>query len=186
MGKAAVAVANDGGAVVATFLMVAAIAYAMFTAVSFYTYSTAAIIKERKEKRLVRLLSGWANIGNSVIHALLVVYMKANEANTSDYWEKERALGGIEGPVGLMVINFSVGILALTAGWLRLSVGWNSFVALAGTAIPIVWPRFLDEGLTTWPLIIVFIWFAIFAFELTAFTSSATWLALKGLSGKDA
>jgi uncharacterized integral membrane protein len=42
-----------------------------------------------------------------------------------------------------------------------------------------VWPRFLEEGLAEWPYIVVFIWFAIFAMELIAFTSSMTYFALK-------
>lgn len=55
---------------------------------------------------------------------------------------------------------------------------WNSFVIVAGVLIPIVWLRFVEEGLTSWPYTIIFIWFLIFALELTAFTGSVTHYAL--------
>ena len=66
-----------------------------------------------------------------------------------------------------MLLNATAGLLALRGGSMAFPFGWNSFVAVLGTCMPIVWPRFLAEGLATWPYIIVFIWFAIFAFELT-------------------
>ena len=169
---------EDGGVVCALFLMAAVLAYTLFSAVAFYADATAAGAGERPELRKVRLLAGYGNLGNSVAHALLVVYMSANAGNSDPYWEKERTLGGIEGPAVIALINGAVGLLAIRARWLRLSFGWNSFVAIVGTLMPIVWPRFLSEGLATWPAIVIFLWFTIFAMELTASASSATWLAL--------
>ena len=85
-----------------------------------------------------------------------------------------------------MAINLVVGIIALRKGdsCRMLSAGWNSFVAVLGTALPIVWHRFFAEGLTAWPHVVVFIWFFIFFMELTAFTTSLTWCALSGANGK--
>ena len=170
-------VANDGGNVVTLFLMVAGIAFALFQAVTFYASATTVKYPaEAIPKRLLRLLSGWANIGNSVVHVILVIYMKANEETVSEYWAKERELGGIEGPVFLILLNFIAGMLSLRGnGVPRFSIGWNSFVAVLGTLMPIVWPRFLAEGFATWPHIIIFIWFGIYAMELTAVTTSITW-----------
>ena len=183
MVKPAPVVANDGGVVVSLFFMVAAIAYAMFTAVAYYTNAVPAKARVKNDPTLlVRLLSGWANIGNAVIHAMLVIYMKANEDNPSEYWVKERALGGIEGPVFLLLLNLTAGLVALRGGSMKFPFCWNSFVACAGSFLPVVWPRFLAEGLATWPYIIIFIWFCIFAFELTAFTASATHFALKDVA----
>ena len=173
----------DGSVVCALFLMAAALAYALFSSVAFFAGATAAGAGERPELRRVRLLAGWANVGNAVAHALLVVYMSANAGNPDQFWEKERALVGVEGPAVLALINGAVGILAIRAHWLRLSFGWNCFVAVLGTLLPIVWPRFLSEGLTTWPAIMIFLWFAIFAAELTAIASAATWVALADGAG---
>ena len=117
MVKPAPVVANDGGVVVSLFFMVAAIAYAMFTAVAYYTNAVPAKARVKNDPTLlVRLLSGWANIGNAVIHAMLVIYMKANEDNPSEYWVKERDLGGIEGPVFLLLLNLTAGLVAIRGG----------------------------------------------------------------------
>ena len=168
------------------FLMAISIAYVMFHSVILYAGATSdrsPSDKQSENKRVARLLSGFANVGNGVIHAILLVYMKANEANDSVYWREERKLGGMTGPGALMLINMSVGLFALTGASItqaRVSLGWNGFVIVMGTAIPIVWHRFLAEGLTEWPHVPVFIWFYIFAMELTAFATSAVWWALSG------
>uniref|UniRef100_A0A7S2AQD0 Uncharacterized protein n=1 Tax=Octactis speculum TaxID=3111310 RepID=A0A7S2AQD0_9STRA len=170
---------NDGGVVLVLFLMVAAIAYALFTAVSFYAESTPST-----STSLLRLLSGWANVGNSVTHVLLIVYTLANGNNNSEYWIEERKLGGIEGPVFLAILNLAAGISSLLYNSMLFPLGWNSFVIAAGTFLPVVWPRFLAEGIATWPYTIIFVWFLIFAFELTAFTCSVTHFALSAKGAK--
>jgi hypothetical protein len=163
---------NDGGIVVTLLLMVATLSYAMFSAVAYYDRSTPQ--NSSTPSNLVRLLSGWANIGNCAIHVLLVIYTLSNAGNTSAYWLKERELGGIEGPVFLAVLNGAVGLCALRGYTMLFPLVWNSFVAVAGTLLPIVWPRFLSEGLSDWPYTVIFIWFVIFFMELTAFTASVT------------
>ena len=185
MAKAAPAppFANDGGAVVTLFLMVAALAYVTFTAVTFYAHATTNVatanVANARERRLTRLLSAWANVGNSLVHALLVIYITANDESATTYWIKERELGGVAGPVVLCAINFCVGLHALRGDRpLLLSLGWNSFVAVSGTLVPIVWPRFINEGFTAWPHIAILLWFAIFACELTGLAASVTWFAL--------
>ena len=160
---------NDGGIVVSLLFMVATLSYAMFSAVAYYDR-----YQNGHPCYLVRLLSGWANMGNCAIHVLLVIYTLSNADNTSAYWLKERELGGIEGPVFLAVLNGAAGLCALRGYTMMFPLVWNCFVAAAGTLLPIVWPRFLSEGLSDWPYTVIFIWFVIFFMELTAFTASVT------------
>jgi hypothetical protein len=172
---------NDGGVVITIFLMVAAITYAMYTSISVYVND--APRKENinddastnKQQTIVRILSGLSNIGNSITHLLLMIYIISNNNNQSVYWEKEREIGGIEGPIFLALFNGVVGLISLYKWSNKVPLVWNTFIVCAGTCLPIVWPRFLEEGLTAWPYIIIFIWFMIFAMELTAFTSSLTY-----------
>eukprot|EP00984_Skeletonema_dohrnii_P003958 scaffold1355_cov106-Skeletonema_dohrnii-CCMP3373.AAC.2 len=62
---------------------------------------------------------------------------------------------------------------------------WNTFVACAGTFIPIVWLRFIKEGLACWPYEVIFIWFWIFAMELTAVSCSVTHFAIERSGDKE-
>ena len=78
-----------------------------------------------------------------------------------------------------MVVNFSVGLSATLRGTVKASLGWNTFVGVLGTFLPVVWLRFLDE-MGGWPPAINFVWFVIFWMELTALASSALWFALGG------
>ena len=80
-----------------------------------------------------------------------------------------------------MILNTAVGLHSLRGGGPTPALCWNVFVAFAGTLIPLVWLRFVEEGLATWPYVIVFIWLAIFAMELTAVSCSVTWWMLKDL-----
>lgn len=167
---------TEGGVVVVLFLMVSAIALALVCGISFYSANTDSA--EKVPCRLTRLLSGWANIGNSLIHVLLIVYMLSNSENQSEYWLEERQLGGIEGPVFLVVLNLTAGLSALRGFGMAFPIGWNSFVAITGTCLPVVWPRFIAQGLGTWPYPVIFIWFSIFAMELMAVTASLTHFAI--------
>jgi hypothetical protein len=180
---------NDGGAVITIFLMVAAITYAMYTSITVYVNDDAPVrnkedkdnngddadASSNKQQTIVRILSGWANIGNSITHLLLMIYTISNNNNQSIYWEKEREIGGIEGPIFLALLNGIIGLISLYKWSFKIPLIWNTFIIFSGTLLPIVWARFLEEGLTTWPYIILFIWFMIFAMELTAFTSSLTY-----------
>ena len=80
-----------------------------------------------------------------------------------------------------MVVNTLVGLSTLSGGGPKLALYWNTFVIFAGTLIPMVWLRFLEVGLATWPYVVIFIWLGIFACELSAFATSATWWALSDL-----
>ena len=83
------------------------------------------------------------------------------------------------GPIILGVVNGVVGYKTLNGGGIQTALGWNSFVALAGSLMPIVWPKFLDVGMSTWPYVSIFLWLGIYAFESTAFFFSAVAYALK-------
>eukprot|EP00535_Pseudo-nitzschia_heimii_P010520 CAMPEP_0197173058 /NCGR_PEP_ID=MMETSP1423-20130617/115_1 /TAXON_ID=476441 /ORGANISM="Pseudo-nitzschia heimii, Strain UNC1101" /LENGTH=200 /DNA_ID=CAMNT_0042621809 /DNA_START=145 /DNA_END=747 /DNA_ORIENTATION=+ len=177
---------NDGGIVLSIFLMVAALTYAMYSAISVYAHhrpsgKAAATPNESSVESLVRIFSAWANIGNCVVHVLLVVYIMANEGSEAAYWVRERELeaDGIEGPLGLAILNFAAGMCSMHGKAMAFPLVWNSFVVIAGTLLPVVWLRFLEEGLATWPYFILFVWFAIFAMELTAFTTSWTYRGIR-------
>ena len=60
---------------------------------------------------------------------------------------------------------------------------WNTFVAFVGTLIPLVWLRFVNVGMSSWPYEVVFMWFVIFYMELCAVTSSVTHYFLLGENG---
>ena len=72
---------NDGGIVVALVLLIAALCAVYFSAIVLYASATDVVLsREKKEKvvparRLARLLAGWANVGNAVVHALLVIML---------------------------------------------------------------------------------------------------------------
>ena len=74
---------NDGGIVVALVLLIAALCAVYFSAIVLYASATDVVLsREKKEKvvparRLARLLAGWANVGNAVVHALLVIMLVA-------------------------------------------------------------------------------------------------------------
>lgn len=71
---------NDGGVVVALVLLMAGLCAIFFGAVALYASADIVLTNQQKQKsvrarRLARLLSGWANIGNAVVHALLIVML---------------------------------------------------------------------------------------------------------------
>eukprot|EP00751_Fragilariopsis_kerguelensis_P021711 CAMPEP_0170885230 /NCGR_PEP_ID=MMETSP0734-20130129/35693_1 /TAXON_ID=186038 /ORGANISM="Fragilariopsis kerguelensis, Strain L26-C5" /LENGTH=193 /DNA_ID=CAMNT_0011270477 /DNA_START=51 /DNA_END=632 /DNA_ORIENTATION=- len=178
---------NDGGIVLSIFLMVAALTFAMYSAISVYAHHRpSGTPNESRTQSLVRILSAWANIGNAVVHAMLIVYIQANAGGETNavYWAREKELeaDGIGGPLGLTVLNFAAGMCSMHGKAMGFPLVWNSFVIVAGSLLPIVWLRFLEEGLATWPYFIVFVWFVIFAMELTAFVTSWTYRGIRGSS----
>jgi magnesium-transporting ATPase (P-type) len=173
---------TDGGVVLSLFLMVAAITYAMFTAIKVYVDNKdAKDSTETPTQTLVRTFSAWANIGNSLVHVLLIIYIKVNEGSEDAYWvrEKELEADGIGGPLGLAILNFAAGMCSIHQKHLTFPLVWNSFVIIAGTMLPLVWLRFVEEGLSTWPYFIIFVWWAIFSMELSAFATSWTYYSIK-------
>lgn len=170
----------DGGIVLSLFLMVAAITYATYASVTVFVNNTKPDSRENPAQTHVRMYGASANLANCIIHLLLIMYMKANAGSEEPYWAHEREIGadGIGGPVFLAIFNFAAGYCSLTKYSYKFPLGWNSFVIVAGTFIPLVWQRFLEDGLATWPYTITFIWFAIFAAELTAFATSVTYYCL--------
>lgn len=118
---------NDGGIVLSIFLMVAALSYALFNAVAFYNSSTNKnpTTSQQRPYDLVRLLSDSANVGNCVIHMLLIIYTIGNADNGSEYWVKDRELGGVEGPVFLAILNFTAGLSAIRNYSMTFPLVWN-------------------------------------------------------------
>lgn len=173
---------NDGSVVVALVLLVAALSTIFFGAVTLYASADIVLTGEQKQKsvrarRLARLISGWANVGNAVVHALLIIMLTTDSDRYKVFFPDEA-----EAPVGplvLMVVNGLVGRATLKGGALKLSLGWNSFIALAGSLMPIVWPKFIDVGMTEWPYLAIFLWLFIYSFEATAFFTSAVAFSLK-------
>ena len=161
---------KDGGIIVALVLLVGALAAVFFSAIVLYASADIGLTKEQKEKtirarRIARLLSGWANVGNAMVHALLIGML----------------IGEVDSPVGpavMLATNAIVGFRSLAGGGIQLALFWNSFVAVRGILSPMIWRHFLDVGLISWPFRAVFLWLAMFAFEVTGFFFSivAYWL----------
>jgi len=178
---------NDGGIVVALVLLMAALCTVMFGALSVYVSADNVLTPEQKTKsnyarRLARLLSGWANVGNAVTHAYLIIMLMTDQDKYKPFFPDE-----VESPVGpaaLMIINGLVGRSTLKGGGLILSMCWNCFVAVAGSLLPVVWPKFIDVGMAQWPYLAIFLWLAIYAFESTAFFFSCVAFALKDVIAK--
>eukprot|EP00992_Anisonema_acinus_P005307 TRINITY_DN17876_c0_g1_i1.p2 TRINITY_DN17876_c0_g1~~TRINITY_DN17876_c0_g1_i1.p2 ORF type:complete len:186 (+),score=45.63 TRINITY_DN17876_c0_g1_i1:43-600(+) len=176
---------NDGGIVVALVLLMAALSAVFFSAVMLYAGATEGSEKKEKRvpaKRLAKLLSGWANVGNAVAHVLLVTAELADPERYRVHFPDDFAAALPWGPLILAVINGLVGLNSLKgAGGITLALGWNSFVAVLGSVVPIVWPKFINVGMSTWPYLAIFLWLGIFAFESTAFFFTAVAFALRNI-----
>ena len=57
---------NDSGIVLVLFCMMAALAYAVVSAVSLYATTT---------HNRVRMMSGWANLSNACVHVFLILLL---------------------------------------------------------------------------------------------------------------
>ena len=173
---------NDGGIIVALVLLVAALCVVFFGAVALYASADIVLTTEQKQKtvrarRLARLLSGWANVGNAAAHALLIVMLVTDAERYKTFFPDEAAMP--VGPAILGVLNGLVGRSTLKGGGIQLALGWNGFVAVAGSLLPVVWPKVLDVGLASWPYLAIFLWLFIYAFESTGFFFSAVAFSLK-------
>jgi len=180
--KSAPTTTNDGGIVVALVLLMAALAAVFFGAVTLYASCDIALSKEQKEKsvrarRLARLLSGWANVGNAAVHVLFVIALVSDKERYVVFFPDEGE--NPWKPFCLAVVNGLVGRSTLKGGGLTIAAAYNSLVGVAGCLIPIVWPKFIDEGLTSWPYVAIFCWLGIYAFESTAFFFSIVAYSLK-------
>jgi len=181
---------NDGGIVVALVLMTIALCTVFFSSIVVYHGATDMVLTYEKKKRMVparrlaRLLAGWANVGNAVVHALLVTMLVTDVERYKVFFpdEAEKPIG----PVILGVVNLLIGAKTLRGGGIQLALAWNSFVALVGSLMPIVWPKFIDVGMSTWPYLAIFLWLGIYAFESTAFFFSAVAFSLKHVNVKTA
>jgi len=85
---------NDGGIIAALVLLVAVLCGVFAAAVLLYATADNVLTPERRQKcnesrRLARLLSGWANIGNAVVHALLVIMLSTDTARYKVFFPEE-------------------------------------------------------------------------------------------------
>jgi hypothetical protein len=181
---------NDGGVLVVLVFLVAGLTLAIIASIKLYATATAPAVGARgqtcKEARLARLLTGWGNVGNGVAHMLFVLLLVFDtdlsaticlaDERCRDYFE---SADNPSGPVFLLVLNLAIGLVTIHGGGPGVPTAWNAFAFVTGIFIPAVWPRFISEGLATWPYLAVFLWLAIFAFESMAFFASVTWYALK-------
>ena len=182
---------NDGGLIVALVLMMGALSAVFFSAIRLYASADEyTLSNEKKEKcvparRLAKLLSGWANVGNAVVHALLVTAELTDPERYKAFFPDDFETTLPWGPIILGVINGLVGLKTLMGtGGINLSLGWNSFVAVTGSLLPVVWPKFIDVGMITWPPLAVFCWLGIYAFESTAFFFSVVAFTLRNVKPK--
>ena len=184
---------NDGGVLVVLVMLVAGVMLCMVSAVALYTIATTPSAKAPgqlcREARLARLLTGWANFGNGVnymLFVLLLVFdadlsatMCLNDERCKQYFDQAE---NPSGPVLLLVLNQAIGLVTLNGGGPLVPTAWNFFVFVTGCLIPAAWPRFINEGLATWPYLAVFLWLAIFACQAVAFFASAVFFALKDVA----
>jgi len=183
---------NDGGVLVVLVILIAGLTLATIASIALYATATAPAPNARgqscREARLARLLTGWGNVGNGVVHMLFVLLLVFDadlsaticlaDERCRDYFENAE---NPSGPVFLLVLNLAIGLVTLHGGGPRVPTAWNAFAFVTGIFIPAVWPRFLSEGLATWPYLAVFLWLAIFACESMAFFASVTWFALRNV-----
>ena len=176
---------NDGRIVLCLFGMAVEVAVALFASVALYAH-----YNKNTTAETTKLLAAWANLGNGVVHVLIVVYLLGNDTDDEAapnfaFWERERALemDGIGGPIFVLLLNATVGIMALQQNsWKHHEAAglfWNSFAGVVGIALPNVWPRFLDQGLGGWPYPIVFLWFMILMMESVGLFASWTHYFMK-------
>mmetsp|Transcript_20029 Transcript_20029/g.40826 ORF Transcript_20029/g.40826 Transcript_20029/m.40826 type:complete len:238 (+) Transcript_20029:47-760(+) len=181
---------NDGGVLVVLVVLVAGLTLATIASIALYATATAPAPNSRgqscREARLARLLTGWGNVGNGIAHMLFVLLLIFDadlsaticlaDERCREYFENAE---NPSGPVFLLVLNLAIGLVTLHGGGPRVPTAWNAFAFVTGIFIPAVWPRFISEGLATWPYLAVFLWLAIFVCESLAFFASVTWFALK-------
>lgn len=172
---------NDGGIVATLALLVIALDAVFFSAIALYASADIVLTMKQKQKtirarRLARLLSGWANVGNAAVHVLLITMLMTDTHRYSAFFPAAKMPIG---PAALLLVNAIVGARTLNGGGLVLALAWNSFVAVAGSCVPIVWPKFFDVGLSTWPYPAIFLWLNIYAFECAAFFFSVVAFALR-------
>jgi len=132
-------------------------------------------LEKRTSAETARILAASANVGNGIVHLILVIYIflfddQASDDPYSAYWQREHELGvgGIAGPLFFTVANLVIGRNELrnNQGHIKtISLLWNTFIAISGVAIPFVWRRFLEEGLGGWPYPVIFLWYLIFFME---------------------
>lgn len=151
-------VANDGAIVAVLLVMMLALAAEMLMAIGLYATHQTRVAR-------LTLISGWSNVANAIVHLWLVITLYSDtdrflQAGIAD-------ADNLVGPLVLMGIHMALGLrtLCTESAGPAFPFGWNLFVAISGSLVPIVWPEFMDVGLSRWPYLIVVLWFGIFAFE---------------------
>ena len=168
---------ENGSVLIVLFMMAIILALGTMGSVSLYVEATLNPQAAKYNKKRVTLMAGWANVANALTHLILVILLLSSKQRLIEAGIEDAE--DISGPVFLLLINGAVGWRTLSGAGPIVAFGWNVFVAITGTLVPLVWPRFVNTGLAEWPYPLVFMWLLIFVFESMAFFSSAVWLALK-------
>ena len=145
---------NDGGMVATIAILVFFLAGGLL--LNLWLYVSASTPVEKRAKKMLRLVSGWTNIGNATVHLFLVVLLSNNGKKYATYGIDDAE--NLTGPAFLLFINGAIGIRTIMGGGPMLPAVWNTFVIAAGSFLPVVWPKFLMEGVLQWPIEILFIW----------------------------
>ena len=185
---------NDGGIICALLLLIGGLVFGIISSIVLYvfcsTYKSSSSSNIDIGCNIVRLLSGWSNICNAITHLLLVFILMFLDDETKQHYINVGIDDAENGPIGaiiLMVINVIIGIRSIRTSSDRSSSRtvakipfvYNLFIAITGSLLPLVWYKFITIGLSTWPYIIIFLWFAIYGFELLSLLSSTTWYLLE-------
>ena len=89
---------NDLTHVLVHMLLVGVFTYGWVSAVSLYSAAVSATKPqsagaETRDMHRVRLLSGWANFGNALVHIVFVVYLRADQERCLKYWDADEPFG---------------------------------------------------------------------------------------------
>jgi hypothetical protein len=126
---------NNGGIVVALVVLAAWLGVGMVCALGLYT---------SRSVTLARLISGWSNCANAAVHALLIVLLSSDTERFLNAGVTDA--DNVGGPLGLLLVNGLVGARTLRGAGPNLAFAWNTFVAITGSLVPMVWLSFLDKA----------------------------------------
>ena len=136
--------ANDGGIVATIALLTSMLVSGLL--LSLWLYASASTPTDKRAAKMLRLISGCSNMGNAFVHVLLLILLKSYTAKYVKVGIDDAE--NLVGPAALAVINCAIGVWTLRGAGPGVAAAWNSFVGCAGCLLPVVWPKFMIEGLS--------------------------------------